>query len=93
MLDLRVSRPIRAGRFGRIELIADVLNALNSTAQEAIASDNKFSPTFGQPTVFVDPRRAMLERHRARRRRRPRWSAGVAPARRAPTGPAPRPRR
>jgi hypothetical protein len=60
ILDLRVSRPIRTGRFGRIELIADVLNALNSTADEATASDNKFSPTFGQPTVFVDPRRAML---------------------------------
>jgi hypothetical protein len=60
ILDLRVSRPIRAGRFGRIELVADVLNALNSRSAEAIASDNKFSPTFGQPTVFVDPRRAML---------------------------------
>jgi hypothetical protein len=37
-----------------------VLNAVNSTAEEAIASDNLFSATFGQPTVFVDPRRAML---------------------------------
>ena len=38
----------------------DVLNALNDTAEEALATDNLFSPNFGQPTVFVDPRRAML---------------------------------
>jgi len=25
-----------------------------------LATDNLFSPTFGQPTVFVDPRRVML---------------------------------
>jgi hypothetical protein len=60
LLDLRVSKRIRIGGAGSIDLIADVLNALNSTADEAIASDNLFSATFGQPTVFVDPRRAML---------------------------------
>jgi hypothetical protein len=38
----------------------DVLNALNETAEEGLATDNLFSPNFGQPTVFVDPRRAML---------------------------------
>jgi hypothetical protein len=60
ILDLRVSKSLPAGRFGRVELMADVLNALDSTAEEAIATDNKFSSAFGQPTVFVDPRRAML---------------------------------
>ena len=25
-----------------------------------LAADNLFSPNFGQPTVFLDPRRAML---------------------------------
>jgi hypothetical protein len=38
----------------------DVLNLLNDTAEEAVASDNLFSVTFGRPTQFIDPRRAML---------------------------------
>ena len=60
LLDLRISKEFSAGRLGRIELLADVLNAFNITAEEAIATDNLFSRTFAQPTVFVDPRRAML---------------------------------
>jgi hypothetical protein len=38
----------------------DVLNALNDAAEEAIASDYFLSPNFPQPTVFIDPRRAMI---------------------------------
>jgi hypothetical protein len=60
LLDLRASRTMLNGRFGRIELLLDVLNVLNNTAEEALATDNLFSPTFGIPTVFVDPRRAMM---------------------------------
>jgi hypothetical protein len=60
ILDLRVSRTIRTGGFGRVELLLDILNALNDTAEEALATDNLFSPNFKQPTVFMDPRRAML---------------------------------
>ncbi len=60
LLDLRVSRPIAFSGMGRIELILDVLNLLNDTAEEGLANDNLFSPTFGQPTVFIDPRRVML---------------------------------
>jgi hypothetical protein len=37
-----------------------VLNALNDTAEEALASDNLFSSNFAQGTVFMDPRRAMF---------------------------------
>jgi hypothetical protein len=37
-----------------------VLNALNESAQEALTTDNLYSATFGQPTVFVDPRRLMI---------------------------------
>jgi len=44
----------------RIELIVDVLNALNDAAEEALATDNLFSPNFGRPTVFMYLRRAML---------------------------------
>ena len=60
LLDLRVSRTIALGGVGRIELLVDVLNILNDTAEEGLATDNLFSPNFGQPTVFVDPRRVMV---------------------------------
>ena len=60
ILDVRVSRTISFGGLGRIELLLDVLNALNDTAEEALATDNLFSPNFSHPTVFMDPRRAML---------------------------------
>jgi hypothetical protein len=60
ILDVRVSRTIPFGGSERIELLVDVLNALNDTAEEALATDNLFSPNFRQPTVFMDPRRAMV---------------------------------
>ncbi len=62
LLDLRVSRTIAFGRMGRVELILGVLNALNDTAEEGLATDNLFAPgtSFSRPTVFVDPRRAMV---------------------------------
>ena len=60
LLDVRVSRKILSSRWAGIELLVDVLNALNDTAEEDLASDNLFSPNFGRPTVFMDPRRAMI---------------------------------
>ena len=60
LLDVRLSRTFSFGGVARVELLLDVLNALNDTAEEAYATDNFFSPTFGLPTVFMDPRRAML---------------------------------
>ena len=60
LLDLRVSRAIRFARTARVELLLDVLNALNDTAEEAIAADNLYSPNFGRPTMFVEPRRAVF---------------------------------
>jgi len=60
LLDLRLSKTFSFGGVGRIELLVDVLNALNDTAGEALATDNLYSPTFGQPTVFMDARRVML---------------------------------
>jgi hypothetical protein len=60
LLDVRLSRPISFGTRGRIELLLDVLNVLNDTAEEGLASDNLFSPTFAGPTLFMDPRRVML---------------------------------
>jgi hypothetical protein len=60
LLDVRVSKTIALGDVGRVELLVDVLNVLNETAAEGLATDYFFSPTFGLPTVFVDPRRAMI---------------------------------
>ena len=60
LLDLRVSRKILSGESARIELLVDVLNVLNSTAEEELATDNLCSPNFGRPTIFTDPRRAMV---------------------------------
>jgi hypothetical protein len=60
LLDLRVSRTFAVGDAGRIELLLDVLNALNDTAEEGLATDNFYSPNFGRATAFVDPRRAMI---------------------------------
>src|SRR6202040_1787632 len=57
ILDVRVSRTVRFGGVGRIELLLDVLNVLNDTAEEALATDvlfaiardgsSVFSPNFG----------------------------------------------
>jgi hypothetical protein len=60
LLDLRMSRTFAVGQFGRVDLLIDVLNALNETAAEEIATDNIASANLGQPSRFVDPRRAML---------------------------------
>jgi hypothetical protein len=60
LLDLRISKTLRAGDAAKADLMVDVLNLLNDTAGEALASDNLFSATFGRPTQFMDPRRVML---------------------------------
>ena len=60
LLDVRVSKTIAFGGVGRVEVLVDVLNALNDTAEEGLATDNLFSPNFGAATVFMDPRRAMI---------------------------------
>jgi hypothetical protein len=60
LLDLRVSKTVSVGGLGRVELMLDVLNALNNTAEESLASEVLGAATFGQPNSFIDPRRAML---------------------------------
>ncbi len=60
LVDLRVSRAFSLGGTRRAELLIDVLNLLDETAEEALATDNLFSSNFGQFTTFVDPRRAMI---------------------------------
>ncbi len=60
ILDLRVSKTLRFGEATRVELLVDVLNLLDDTAEEALVSDVIVSGTFGRPRSFVDPRRAMI---------------------------------
>jgi hypothetical protein len=60
LVDVRLSRSVPCGSVARLELLVDVLNALNRTTEEGLASDNFYSANFGQPTVFIDPRRVML---------------------------------
>jgi len=60
ILDLRVSKRLRLGDAGSLELLLDVLNALDETAEEALVSDVLAASTFGRPRSFADPRRAMI---------------------------------
>jgi hypothetical protein len=60
LLDVRLSKTMRVGGVGRVDVMLDVLNALNDAAEEGLASDNVFSTNFLRPTVFMDPRRAVL---------------------------------
>jgi hypothetical protein len=60
ILDVRVSKTLRLGEVGRVELLVDVLNLLDDTAEEALVSDVLTAGTFGRPRSFVDPRRAMI---------------------------------
>jgi hypothetical protein len=66
LLDLRVAKRLAIGPLGRVDLLLDVLNVLNEDAEENLVSDTLFNvtgtvnPTYGRPSVFVDPRRVML---------------------------------
>jgi hypothetical protein len=60
LLDLRVSRTLFSGHLGSAELFVDVLNTLNSTAEEVLANDNLYANNFAVPTIFTDPRRARI---------------------------------
>ena len=60
LLDCRISKTLRLGDDATVDLNFDVLNVLNDTAEEALASDNLSAATFGRPTLFMDPRRVMI---------------------------------
>jgi hypothetical protein len=60
LMDLRLSRPFAIGTAARVELLLDVFNVFSDTAEEGVATDNVRAGNFGLPTVFVDPRRAMV---------------------------------
>jgi hypothetical protein len=60
LLDLRLSRTFRMGPARSLEILVDILNAFDDTAEEGVATRNYFSPNFGVATDFVTPRRAMV---------------------------------
>jgi hypothetical protein len=60
LLDLRLSKIFRFGKDARVELLVDILNLLNETAEEGLISHHIFSSNFEEPNRFVDPRRAMI---------------------------------
>jgi len=61
LVDLRLSRTFAVGTTSRVELLLDVFNVFNDTAEEGIFTDNVLAGAkFGQATTFVDPRRAMI---------------------------------
>ena len=66
LLDLRLARRIAIASGRSVELLFDVLNALNESAEESLVSEvqvfelTKGSPSFAKPNAFVDPRRVML---------------------------------
>jgi Carboxypeptidase regulatory-like domain/TonB dependent receptor-like, beta-barrel len=66
LLDLRLSRTFALGRSARVELLVDALNLLDESAGESLVTDTLATESlvgirgFGEPNVFVDPRRAMI---------------------------------
>jgi hypothetical protein len=58
--DLRVSKIVRFGKEGQVELLADVLNVLNDTAETGFVTPEFLPPNFAKPSRFIDPLRAML---------------------------------
>lgn len=60
LFDLRVSKVFRFGSASRVELLVDILNLLNDTAEEEIITADFFSPNFGKGSTFIAPRRAMI---------------------------------
>jgi len=60
LLDLRFSKIFRFGKGGKIEVLADILQTLNDTAEVFYVTSNFYSPNFAKPDLFVPPRRAMI---------------------------------
>jgi len=60
LLDLRISKTVRLRSAGTVDILFDVLNVLNDTAEEALASDVVTATNYGKPSLWMDPRRAMI---------------------------------
>ena len=61
VLNLRIDKMLSFGGDRRLELIANVVNALQSTAPSTgFATFNFFSATYAQPISWVQPRQLYL---------------------------------
>ena len=60
LLDLRVSKPFHFGESRKIEIVLDIINALQEKAEEAIITRNFVSDNYGLGNRFIDPMRAMI---------------------------------
>lgn len=60
MIDFRAQKEIKLTASSNIGLFLDVLNLTNSDQNEGVASTLGTAGTFGSPTRFVPPRRAMF---------------------------------
>ncbi len=60
LVDFRVSKIFRFRGQRKVEVLLDVLNLLNNTAEENIITRDFFSSNFAKPNRFIDPRRAMV---------------------------------
>ena len=60
LLDVRVSKFFQWGETQRLEVLLDLLNALNQTTVTNVISHDLFNPNFGVPRFLTDPRTAMI---------------------------------
>jgi outer membrane receptor protein involved in Fe transport len=60
LFDLRVSKIFRFAGHRKLEILVDILNVLNNTAEERIITRDFFSPNFSKGDRFIDPRRGMI---------------------------------
>ncbi|HXV63920.1 MAG TPA: hypothetical protein VEK15_24680, partial [Vicinamibacteria bacterium] len=60
ILDLRLSKPFSLGNGRRIEILFDLLNALNDVSPQRVANTNYYAENFGEGRDFLTPRRLMV---------------------------------
>ena len=60
IIDMRIEKDVPLGGSTRIGAFIDVLNLINTDATEGIGSRLGSSSSFGLPTRYLPPRRAMI---------------------------------
>ncbi len=60
LLDLRVSKIFRFGKDGKLEVLGDILNVFDESAELRFVTSNFYSPNFAKPRFYVHPLRVML---------------------------------
>jgi len=60
MIDFRAQKDVKVSSTTNIGLFLDLLNLTNSDQNEGVASTLGTSSSFGTPTRYISPRRAMF---------------------------------